>query len=147
MVVDLGRRPSSIFGEEFLSAPIHSPPLWSPSRSFNRIPAEVDWEMSSLLWVLILEGRKLETRTLASGTSSILHVIGQFWSKNSTSYPNMGEYKGSNDCHYDGLPLTIHGIRGKQRITRSLGTTPTPLITTIARLCLMSRNNTSTPYI
>jgi hypothetical protein len=34
---ELGYRPSSLLGEEFLSAPIHSlPPLWSPNRSFNR---------------------------------------------------------------------------------------------------------------
>jgi hypothetical protein len=47
----------------------------------HRMPAEVDWEMRSLLWVLILEGRKLEIRTLALGTNSILDVIGQFWPK------------------------------------------------------------------
>jgi hypothetical protein len=35
LVVNFGHRPSSLFGEEFLSAPIHSPPLWSPNRSFN----------------------------------------------------------------------------------------------------------------
>jgi hypothetical protein len=34
--VNLGFRPSSLLGEEFLSAPIHSPPLWSPNRSFTR---------------------------------------------------------------------------------------------------------------
>jgi hypothetical protein len=33
--VNLGHRLSSLFGEEFLSAPIHSPPLWSPNRSFS----------------------------------------------------------------------------------------------------------------
>jgi hypothetical protein len=33
LVVILGFRPSSLLGEEFLSAPIHSPPLWSPNRS------------------------------------------------------------------------------------------------------------------
>jgi hypothetical protein len=35
--------------------------------------------------------------------------------KNSTLYPNVGggEYKGSNDCHYRGLPLTNRGIWGK----------------------------------
>jgi hypothetical protein len=31
----LGYRPSS-FEKEFLSAPIHSPPLWSPIRSFKK---------------------------------------------------------------------------------------------------------------
>jgi hypothetical protein len=32
--VNLGYRPSSLFGEEFLSAPIHSL-LWSPNWSFR----------------------------------------------------------------------------------------------------------------
>jgi hypothetical protein len=35
VVVNLGHRTSSLFGEEFLSAPIHSLPFWSPNRSFN----------------------------------------------------------------------------------------------------------------
>jgi hypothetical protein len=35
VVVNLGYRSSSLLGEEFLSAPIHSPPLWSPNRSFT----------------------------------------------------------------------------------------------------------------
>jgi hypothetical protein len=39
---------------------------------------------------------------------------------------------------------TIHVIQGKQRITRSLDTTSTPPITTIARLRLTSRSNTIT---
>jgi hypothetical protein len=47
----------------------------------HRILVEVDWEMGSLLWVLILEGRKFEIRTLASGTSSLLDVTGRFWPK------------------------------------------------------------------
>jgi hypothetical protein len=34
--VYLGHKMSSLFGEELLSAPIHSPPLWSPNRSFIR---------------------------------------------------------------------------------------------------------------
>jgi hypothetical protein len=108
----------------------------------HRMPAEVDWEMRSLLWVLILEGRKLEIRTLALGTNSILDVIGQFWPKYSMSYPNVGEYKGSNGCHYCGLPLTICGIQGKRKITRNPGTTPTLPITTIAQLHLTSHNST-----
>jgi hypothetical protein len=62
--------------------------------------------------------------------------------ESSTLYPNVGEYKGSNDCHYRGLPLSIREMRGKQRITRSLDTTSTPPITTIARLHLCTHNNT-----
>jgi hypothetical protein len=65
-----------------------------------------------------------------------------FLAENSTPYPNMGEYKGSNGCHYRGIPLTNHGIRGKRRITRSPSTMPIPPITTIARLRLTSCNNT-----
>jgi hypothetical protein len=57
-------------------------------------------------------------------------------------YPNVEECKGSNGCHYRGLPQSIRGIQGKQRITRSLDTMSTPLITTIARLRLSTRNNT-----
>jgi hypothetical protein len=45
------------------------------------IPAEVDWEMRSLLWVFILEGHKLEIRTLSLGTSSLLDITGRFWPK------------------------------------------------------------------
>jgi hypothetical protein len=48
----------------------------------------------------------------------------------------------SNSYHYRGLLLTIRGIRGKRRITRSLDTTSTPPITTIARLRLCTHNNT-----
>jgi hypothetical protein len=44
----------------------------------HRIPVKVDWEMRSILWVLILEGRKLKIRTLTSGISSLLDVTGQF---------------------------------------------------------------------
>jgi hypothetical protein len=33
--------------------------------------------------------------------------------ENSMPYPNVGEYKGSNGCHYRGLPLTNCGIQGK----------------------------------
>jgi hypothetical protein len=44
--VNLGLRPSSLFGEEFLSAPIHSPPLWLPNRSFN-------WYQSRL-WIFVI---------------------------------------------------------------------------------------------
>jgi hypothetical protein len=29
--------------------------------------------------------------------------------ENYTLYPNMGEYKGSNSCHYCSLPLTNRG--------------------------------------
>jgi hypothetical protein len=35
LVVNSGHRPSSLFGEEFLSAPINSLPLWSHNRSFT----------------------------------------------------------------------------------------------------------------
>jgi hypothetical protein len=62
--------------------------------------------------------------------------------ENSTPYLNVGEYKGSNSYHYHDLPLTNRGIWGKRRIIRSLGTTPAPSITTIARLRLTSCNNT-----
>jgi hypothetical protein len=62
--------------------------------------------------------------------------------ENSTPYPNVGEYKGSNGCHYRSLPLTNRGIRGKRRITHSLDTMSTPPITTIARLRLCTHNNT-----
>jgi hypothetical protein len=41
----------------------------------QRIPAKVDREMRSLLWVLILEGCKHVIGTLASGTSSLLAII------------------------------------------------------------------------
>jgi hypothetical protein len=44
----------------------------------HRIPVKVDWEMRSILWVLIIEGRKLKIRTLTSGISSLLDVTGQF---------------------------------------------------------------------
>jgi hypothetical protein len=33
--------------------------------------------------------------------------------ESSTPYQKVGEYKGSNGCHYRGLPLSIHGIQGK----------------------------------
>jgi hypothetical protein len=90
-----------------------------------------------------IDSRRVQAREiLASGTSSLLDVTGQFWPKNSTPYLNVGEYKGSNGCHYRGLPLTICGIWGKRRITHSPGTTPTPPITTTAQLRLTSRNNT-----
>jgi hypothetical protein len=46
LVVNLGHRLSSLFGEEFLSAPIH-PPLWSSNRSFN-------WYQSRLRIFVIL---------------------------------------------------------------------------------------------
>jgi hypothetical protein len=62
--------------------------------------------------------------------------------ESSTPYPNMGEYKGSNGYQYRGLPLSIHAIQGKRRITHSLDTTSTPPITTKAWLRLSTRNNT-----
>jgi hypothetical protein len=40
----------------------------------HRIPAEVDREMKSLLWVLILKGLKHVIGTLASGTGSLLDI-------------------------------------------------------------------------
>jgi hypothetical protein len=40
----------------------------------HRIPAEVDWEMRSLLWVLILEGCKHVIGTLTSGTGSLMAI-------------------------------------------------------------------------
>jgi hypothetical protein len=45
--------------------------------------------------------------TLVSGTSSLLDITVRFGLKISKSYPNVGEYKGSNGCHYCVLPLTI----------------------------------------
>jgi hypothetical protein len=67
--------------------------------------------------------------------------------ESSTPYLNVGEYKGSNGCHYRGLPLSIRGIRGKRRITRSLDTTSTPLITTIAWFRMCTHINTIALHI
>jgi hypothetical protein len=48
LVVNLGYRPSSLFGEQFLSAPIHPPPLWSPNRSFISTVTGVRRRLTSL---------------------------------------------------------------------------------------------------
>jgi hypothetical protein len=37
VVVILGQSRVQLFGEEVLSAPIHSSPIWSPNRSFKEL--------------------------------------------------------------------------------------------------------------
>jgi hypothetical protein len=60
----------------------------------HKIPVEVDSEMKSLLWVLILEGRKLGMGILASGTSSLLDITGLFWLKTLHRIRTWGSKKG-----------------------------------------------------
>jgi hypothetical protein len=60
----------------------------------HRIHAEVDQERRNLLWVLILEGLKLEIRTLASTTNSLLAVTGLFWPKALHRIRTWGSSKG-----------------------------------------------------
>jgi hypothetical protein len=60
--------------------------------------------------------------------------------ESSTAHPNVGEYKGSNSCHYRGLPRDNPWDTGQTK--DNLQSISTPPITTIARLRLTSRSNT-----
>jgi hypothetical protein len=63
LVVNLGHRPSSLFGEGFLSAPIPSPPLWSSNRFLN-------WYQSRLLIFVILTSLRSKNGIPGTGLGS-----------------------------------------------------------------------------